>query len=169
MNKYKVQPSGLDNVSVRFRSTAKRVKIEPPALDAGGENDFAKALGINDFVPHDLNEDWHTAWTMETITSFEVIEHLQNPLLYLWCIYDSLEPGGKLYLTTPVRWIFKGKYHFHEFSREELETLLKMAGFKTWKIERIQAYDLKHFGIRPLIRKIRDLLFGQCFFVKATK
>jgi SAM-dependent methyltransferase len=169
MNKYRVTPyNDLKKASVRFTSV-KHLDIILPALDAGWINRFAQALGIHEFVRGDLNFVKFPRPRYNTVTSFEVIEHLQNSLFYLQNIYNSLSVGGILYLTTPVRWIFKGKYHFHEFNQEELEFCLKEVGFHEIEIKRIQAYNLSHFGIRPLIRKIRDLLFGQCFLIKATK
>jgi len=169
MNKYKVNPSTeLKYLSVRFNSV-KHLDLIKPVLDAGGENDFAKELGINNFISGDLNYAKFFQDEYKTITSFEVIEHLQNPLIYLRSICDNLTYDGTLYLTTPVRWIFKGKFHFHEFSKEELIFCLKEAGFNTIEVSRIQAYNLAHFGIRPLIRKLRDMILGQCFLIKATK
>ena len=160
----------------RFKSTLKMVNkygLYHPSLDAGPPNIFAAAIGAQDTLDKeiDLNDAWGRPEQFYTITSFEVIEHLQNPLLYLRCIYNQLPTGGKLFLTTPVKWIFKGKYHFHEFTEEELIFCLIKAGFNAEqiKITRIQAYALRHFGIRPLIRKVRDMIYGQCFFVIAMK
>lgn len=172
-NKYRVTPSSHKNSSVRFGSVDRILKygITMPTLDADGPNAFSKALGIDRTlnVFTDLNEQWKVPRVFMTITSFEVIEHLQNPLLYLKCIYAHLDNGGKLYLTTPVKWMFKGKYHFHEFTKEELLFCLTEAGFENIIVTRIQAYDLRHFGIRPLIRKVRDMILGQCFFITAYK
>ena len=166
MNKYKVLPSV--KMGVRYSSIRKlNLSIKHPAIDAAGHNSFAINLGITDFIEQDLNLPFLV--NAKTITSFEVIEHLQNPLLYLTSIYNSLQPGGMLYLTTPSKWIFKGRFHFHEFTRDELLFCLEYAGFGEIKITRIRAYDLRHFGIRPLIRKIRDMISGQCFMVYAEK
>lgn len=172
-NKYRVIPASVDLNSVRFGSVDERMKykVTHPALDADGPNPFSKALGITRTLSEDVNLNywWNMRGCFITITSFEVIEHLQNPLLYLKCIHTHLKNGGKLYLTTPVKWMFKGKYHFHEFTKEELLFCLIEAGFKNISVNRIQAYDLKHFGIRPIIRKLRDMIWGQCFFVTAIK
>jgi len=174
VNKYRVMPSS--EISVRFKSTSKMVKrygLFHPSLDAGGPNPFAESICVERCLDKDcnLNEFWSVPGKFYTITSFEVIEHLQNPLLYLDCIHSHLYVGGKLLLTTPVKWMFKGKYHFHEFTKEELLFCLIEAGFDEEQIliTRIQAYTLKHFGIRPIIKKIRDMIYGQCFFVIAMK
>jgi len=168
-NKYRVNPSNVKDVSVRFNSVKKLINVYGSVLDAGGENDFAKALGIKSFIVSDLNYPFTTSYKYDLVTSFEVIEHLQNPLIYLESIKSCLKNNGQLCLTTPVRWIFKGKYHFHEFNELELLDILNMAGFRVIKMTRIPAYNLKHLGIRPVIRKIRDLIKGQCFYVVTEK
>jgi len=173
MNKYRVLPKDIKSSSVRFRSIKREMEKYSikTALDADGPNLFALKLGIMASLDRtiDLNRKWDFKKQYDTITSFEVIEHLQNPLLYLECIYNHLTPGGRVILTTPVKWMFKGRYHFHEFTKDELIFCLSEAKFTNIQITRISAYNLRHFGIRPIIRKIRDLLFGQCFFVVATK
>jgi hypothetical protein len=164
---YKVTPTTKENT--RTRETRKRVNIRFPALDAGPRNWFAESLGVSEFNEFDLN--WSAFYGVKpykTMTSFDVIEHLQNPLYYLFNIHTAMHKTGTLYLTTPAAWLFKGKHHFHEFTKAELLYCLKEAGFRDIKISRMRAYDLK-FGIRPLIRWIRDILFGQCFFVEAKK
>ena len=83
--KYKINPSEIKQISTRFNS-CRDLKIEHPALDAGGKNDFALNLYVTNFVECDLNCVWTCLSTFKTITSFEVIEQLQNPLMYLKCI-----------------------------------------------------------------------------------
>ena len=65
----------------------------------------------------------------------------------------------------------KGKHHWKEYTIDEMLEMLQEVGFHLHyiKVERIQAYNLRHFGIRPLIRKARDLMFGQCMFIEAQK
>ena len=168
-NKYKVLPSGIKSISVRAKSTSNKIRISQLAFDADGPNELAESLGVKfNLGDTNLNKKWSREG-FNTITSFEVLEHLQNPLLYLQCIYNALNYDGKLFLTTPIKWIFKGKYHFHEYTKDELIHILLQAGFVGIRVSRMQAYNLKHFGIRPLIKKIRDKLLGQCFFVIAFK
>jgi hypothetical protein len=167
---YKVTPSGIGMNKRRWKSI-KNLKIDVPALDACEPNEIALKYGITHFAEGDFNWEFVAEWkAYRTITSFEVIEHLQNPLFYLLNIYKHLSPGGKLILTTPVRWcLSNNKAHFHEFSQDELLFCLKEAGFQTVSIQRIQAYDFKLTGIRPIIRKLRDIIYGQCFLVIAIK
>ena len=173
MNKYRVSPGDPKYSEIRFKSTKRELEKYNIgiALDADGPNLFSLKLGITSSLDRltDLNRKWDLKKQYDTISSFEVIEHLQNPLLYLDCIYNHLIDGGRIMLTTPVKWMFKGRYHFHEFTKDELDFCLTEAKFTNIQIKRISAYTLRHFGIRPIIRKIRDLLLGQCFFVVATK
>ena len=170
-NNYRVEPSGIKDNKRRFMSLRKRLpEILHPSLDACEPNPIGLALGMEGFASGDFNWTLQTEWDdYQTVTSFEVIEHLQNPLLYLRNIHRVMRYGGRLYLTTPVKWAFKGKHHFHEFTRDELEFCFTEAGFAYIHIERMQGYDLRNVGIRPLIRKLRDMIWGQIWFVTAIK
>ena len=74
-----------------------------------------------------------------TITSFELLEHLYNPLFHLLELYRVLSPTGSLYLDTPndyslihkAEHLMNRKYrpHFHQFSERDLRDILERAGF----------------------------------------
>lgn len=78
----------------------------------------------------------------DIITSFEVLEHTNNPQQQIRQINKLLRPGGALYLTTPnfnalYRLRLKGKYniinypeHLSYFTKKTLHHLLKTNGFK---------------------------------------
>ena len=75
-----------------------------------------------------------------TITSFELIEHLFNPLFHLREIRRVLSPEGNVFLTTPNDYslIYKAEHllsrkyrpHFHQFSARDLEDICKRAGLE---------------------------------------
>jgi len=154
--------------SVRVKETIKRVNVRQPAIDIGEKNTLSIDLGIKENTTTDLDFPVFKNMKYETVTCFEVIEHLRNPLLFLTEVKKLLSPTGIFYLTTPVRWwIGKGKYHFHEYNKVELLNILRNAGFNDIELERIRAYNFKPTGIRPVIRLLRDVILGQCFFVKA--
>lgn len=163
----------LESDKIRFMETVKRFKSIKPHLDIGEENPLGQLLGADDYTESlDLNWPWPWGKKYNTITCFEVLEHIQNPLLLLVIIREHLSKNGKLYLTTPVLWfIGKGKYHFTEYSRDDLLELVEMSGMKVTGFERIRGYTWcwRYFGIRPIIRLIRDVLFGQCFFMTIEK
>lgn len=63
----------------------------------------------------------------DIITSFETIEHLDDPKQFLREIKRVLKDNGLLILSTPNREVSgqQNPYHVHEFEREELEKFLK--------------------------------------------
>ncbi|MBA7629481.1 hypothetical protein ES703_36980 [subsurface metagenome] len=68
----------------------------------------------------------------DVVTSFEVIEHLFNPLYNLLQVRKVLKPGGRLFLTTPLGkpYFLWSPQHFHEMHWERLASLLERAGYQ---------------------------------------
>ena len=83
----------------------------------------------------------------DIITSFEVIEHINNPIDELTNFYKVLRKGGLVYLTTPnfnslLRYRLKSEYnvicypeHLSYYTPKTLKKLFTSVGFKTKKIE----------------------------------
>ena len=88
-----------------------------------------------DFEKYDFEDG-----KFKTITSFEVLEHLFNPLNHLIELKRVLADDGNLFLTTPndysliykVEHLTNRKYHphFHQFSERDLRNIMNRAGFK---------------------------------------
>lgn len=131
-------------------------------LDIGAENplkiELSKWYGleIDGTGEKDLDVD-ELSGIYDTVFCFEVIEHLFNPLFLLLQIRKVLKDDGLLFLSTPRRrphhmWY---KYHFHEFSQQELINIVKRAGFKINRIEYMHSARplLGYFkGIRSFLR-----------------
>lgn len=92
---------------------------------------------------------------VEVITSFDVIEHVGNPLEFLKDIYDLLAPNGKAIIGTPtgtpiMRELLGNVYeeflfstqHIWILSRESMELLAEKAGFHKFRVEYKQRYGL---------------------------
>ena len=67
--------------------------------------------------------------TFDTILSFETIEHIEDDQLFMKNMYELLNPGGKLILSTPFG---EGKgipcgqpFHVHQFTVEEFKSLFE--------------------------------------------
>lgn len=81
----------------------------------------------------------------DIITSFEVIEHINNPKEELSYLYSILRKGGLVYLTTPnfnslLRYRLKSTYnifvfpdHLTYYTQKSLKKLFNSNGFKTYK------------------------------------
>jgi len=63
----------------------------------------------------------------EVVCSFQVIEHLVDPLPFLSQVRAVLEPAGCLLLTTPNREmsLVENPYHIHEYVAQEMHDLLR--------------------------------------------
>ncbi|MCS6967177.1 MAG: class I SAM-dependent methyltransferase [Cytophagales bacterium] len=93
----------------------------------------------------ELNALWYPPESFDIITSFEVIEHINNPRQEVAKFYHLLRKGGIVYITTPnfnsaLRFLLKERYnviqypeHLSYYTPATLEKLMQMSGFsKIW-------------------------------------
>jgi len=94
---------------------------------------------------------------IDVATSFDVIEHVQDPVAYAKEIYDSLHDNGKLYLKTPNFYDILHELnaevfdpfnyrtaHLFYFDETSLSTVLKKAGFCEIKVRYLHDYDVSN-------------------------
>ncbi|MFQ5599654.1 MAG: class I SAM-dependent methyltransferase [Candidatus Krumholzibacteriia bacterium] len=161
----------------RFDATLRCIEsVQPPALDIGPPNALAReverrfGVTIENTGMHDLDRERIRDFCpgpYATITGFEILEHLLNPLLVLDGCREVLQPDGVLYVSVPRRsaweWLFgKSPEHFHEFAADELRWMLDKGGFQIERWVELSTSEMS-FGIRPLLRRLmRNLLFVKC-------
>ena len=97
----------------------------------------------------------------DVIFCFEIIEHLQNPLFFMRELKSILKDSGVIYITTPSnpKWL-KYEYHFYEMPKKILErwifTPLDLRIARHWKFNFMNDWRAMFFGVRPIIRSIRN-------------
>lgn len=84
--------------------------------------------------------------TFHTLTHFEVLEHLFNPLYHVLEMKRVMAPDGNLFLVTPndysliykVEHVLSRKYrpHFHQFTERDLRDLFHRAGMRIVHLEK---------------------------------
>jgi len=106
----------------------------------------ARKKGINMHIGP-LQTATFDAESFDVITSFEVIEHLNNPIEEINTIYRLLRPGGIFYCTTPnfnslLRYWLKTDYkvieypeHLSYYTKKTLTKLMIANGFKLVKFK----------------------------------
>ena len=79
------------------------------------------------FVRGDLNGIPLSARAFDLVVSFQVIEHLEDPTLYLDAMARMLKPEGLAIVTTPNLLMSdrENPYHVHEYLADELKTCLE--------------------------------------------
>jgi len=94
-----------------------------------------------------LNQDDYEAGFFDIITSFEVLEHINNPLEEIKKFKSILRTGGLIYLTTPnfnslSRYYLRQKWtvieypeHLSYYTAKTLRLLFEKSGFQMKKIE----------------------------------
>jgi|TARA_B100000315_G_scaffold197998_1_gene189421 SAM-dependent methyltransferase len=134
------------------------------AIDIGDRTGLTdlmeKKFGINfDNTLVDLDVGELTG-EYDLVTSFEVLEHLFNPLFNLKQIHKILNPEGSLFLSTPLakpRLLWAEK-HFHEMSKKSINVLFEKAGFKIIHQRDFRVHPFLFYtkGFRPLMRLFLD-------------
>lgn len=112
---------------------------------------------IDYFYEMDYNFDEISNNKYDTILCLEVLEHLQNPLLFMQNVKKMMYEGTSLYLSTPGRKkIMWPDFHFFEMPKKHLEKwILEPLGLKIRRYKYLPARHVKFeqfIGIRPLIR-----------------
>ena len=84
------------------------------------------------------------------IVSFQVIEHLEDPSVYLDAIAGLLGPGGVVLITTPNRLMSDhvNPFHVHEYQAEELAARLRHV---------FRSVDLRGIGASQPVRHYLEL------------
>ena len=180
------------DLSPRYRIFFKRVQVNdyPKLLDVGcGLGGFLKAakkrrfmvfgveqslqailyarskLGIDNIHHCSLFELPDDYSSFNVITAFEVLEHLDNPRLFVQAMYERLQPSGILYISVPDRDCFEIRLagerpqsdfppnHLTRWSTTALDKFL--SGWK-WQEKRIYHTALE---ATPLYRAIRTRIF----------
>lgn len=66
----------------------------------------------------------------DTVISFSVLEHLNEPQVMLESAYNLLKPGGKLIIQVPFQWrVHEAPHDYYRFTPFGLKHLLTKAGF----------------------------------------
>jgi 2-polyprenyl-3-methyl-5-hydroxy-6-metoxy-1,4-benzoquinol methylase len=79
------------------------------------------------FVRGDLNRIPLAHGSFDLVVSFQVIEHLEDPTIYIDAIADLVQGDGTALVTTPNLLMSDGvnPFHVHEYRAEELEECLR--------------------------------------------
>ncbi|MAN58364.1 MAG: methyltransferase [Flavobacteriaceae bacterium] len=132
-------------------------------LDLGIENPFSEVMRNNGYTVKntqgedlDLHTDAVKTDAYDTVTAFEIFEHLVAPFNVLQDIQ-----ARKLVASVPLKLWFASAYknprdvrdrHYHEFEDWQFDWLLEKAG---WHIKKREKFTnpVKKVGIRPILRR----------------
>jgi SAM-dependent methyltransferase len=131
-----------------FLDYTKQYPVKERWLDVGSGESYMRDVcrqetGLNvevsevdlDVEPYPFEDN-----SISTLTHFEVLEHLFNPLYHVMEMKRIMRPDGNLFLVTPndhsliykVEHVLSSKYrpHFHQFSERDLQDLFRRAGMR---------------------------------------
>ena len=123
--------------------------------------EICRNAGIN-MKQGKLDSSLYENESFDIVTSFEVIEHINNPLEEIKNIHQVLRKGGLFYFTTPnfnsvERLILKGEYnvidypdHLSYYTKKTINYLLTRNGFKK---KRLQTTGISFTRIKTSLNK----------------
>lgn len=113
---------GIELLMRRARSFTAVDKIKPIIERLQDKYKGARLLSMNIPPLAGLQDNKY-----DLVVSFQVIEHIQDDLLFLEEIHRVLKPGGTALLTTPNRrlTLTRNPWHIREYVPEELEGLAR--------------------------------------------
>lgn len=120
--------------------------------------------GFRTFSYADVAKDEY-AGKIDVITSFDVIEHVENPQVFLQDVYTLLGSGGKTVIGTPTdapvmrrllgkdyeKKLLYSTQHLWVLSKQNLMMMAEKCGFKKIEIKYFQRY-----GLENLLGWVRD-------------
>ena len=106
--------------------------------------------------------------TFDVIAAFHVLEHLQQPEVFLRKCRDLLTPEGILFLEVPnfgvlARWIWRGRwgmfydYHLCHFERRTLVSLLERCGYRVVETRTVDD-PLRYLA--PFYQPVRNVVWS---------
>lgn len=136
-----------------FLATAMRnnPQIQPTVVDIsetsiGVAKDFLDAFGVDQSKIQFINKDYlklsfDSERQFDRIVMGEVLEHVNEPELFLQKTKSLLAPGGQVFISTCANApAIDHVYHFHNC--EEIRDLIRQAGFKILKDLALPSEDL---------------------------
>jgi hypothetical protein len=166
----------------RFEWTTQFVQAHVPEggriLDLGVPNPMSKALVAQGYVVEnafsedlDFGCDAVKQKGFDAFTSFEVFEHMVNPLPLLLSIEAPV-----LIASVPLALWFSSAYrgnleedpfdeHYHEFEPWQFELLLRKGGWTITHSEKHTSYPGIPNGIRPILRRF----YPRYFLIRAER
>lgn len=158
---------GVGYGSNYLAQTAKKITAMDISVDA---TDWASKYFSKDnleFLTADAVGQWPMEDKFDVITSFETMEHVKNPEIFLENIYKHILPAGMLILSVPNgprdEKRTDNPHHLHYFSDSDLKNLVQKYFPKAEYFSQAYKKGFKHYGTK-LLRKMK-LLKKQPYFV----
>jgi len=98
----------------------------------------------------------------DIITIIDVLEHIDDPQLFVKAVTERLAPGGLVFISTPdssslparllkKRWHYYNRYHLSLFSRDNLRGLMAQHGFAQVDGGYVARYHSVHYMLQYML------------------
>ena len=128
----------------------------------------AKARGVHPIIHSTFQDAGFKRHVIPSVGLFDVLEHIQEDVVFLEMIRDHLQPSGRLYLTVPAyQWLWSvvddDSGHYRRYTIQSLSEVLSQAGFEVEFASYFFAamvapiFFLRHIPSRLGLRKSREV------------
>ena len=134
-------------------------------------------LAVSDqYIGVDWGSALHTLQA-DTVTSFQVLEHLHSPQNMLDEAYRILKDDGQIMLTVPFQWwVHEAPYDYFRYTPFGLKFLFEKAGFEDIEVIANSGFftmwtlKMNYFSVRlirgpRLLRRILKIIFTFIWFI----
>jgi 2-polyprenyl-3-methyl-5-hydroxy-6-metoxy-1,4-benzoquinol methylase len=199
IKKYKGIPETLDeiqNIAIKLLCNRKRGKLLDMGAGSGRLTAKLKKIGYlvhacdvepHHFQPKDIKIDFadgnqklpYKTKSFDYILAIELIEHLENPWIFIREAHRILKPNGILILSTPNVESLRGKYSFvlgrplPYFSYKFYKDINHITPIISWNLDRMtenkfkligKKYKMHHIPRTNILIKIKSFLFAEDIF-----
>jgi hypothetical protein len=140
-----------------------KIELGAVCLDIGEKNprmEYLKEkmdMEVIQYISSDLNFDTVLhKFDPDIIFCFEVMEHLQNPLLLMSRMKHAIWDSGSIYIIIPCnpRWLWHEKHYFEIDRRHFDKWIVKPLGLRIVRYKHITSINWRAYliGVRPLFK-----------------
>jgi SAM-dependent methyltransferase len=96
---------------------------------------YARNRGVRNIIHSTMEDAGFKEHSLAAVGMFDVLEHIQDDVMFLKMIHALMQPNGRLYLTIPAhQWLWSvvddDSGHYRRYTNKSLRDVLSRSGFR---------------------------------------